>query len=129
MAKNEVTETTVEETKKETPKKLLVRVVTEFAKNGVDLVPLLGSDIAGALADFYETLKTSAVRGLPAEERLENVKALIRSHYEAMPAIDSPEHGAWSYDSLKLLQRQQRIEREIAEGGAHPEPKSTRGKK
>lgn len=112
-----------------TPKKLLVGIVTKFAENNVDLTSLLGTDLAQKVADFYESIKTVSVRGLPAEERLAMVKQLVREHYEQMPSLDSPEHANWAYESLKLLQRQQRIEREIAEGGAHPEPKVKRGKK
>lgn len=120
---NETTET------KMTPKKILVAIVTKFAETNVDLVALLGGDIAKTVADFYESMKSSSVRGLPAEERLATVEQLIRSHYAAMPAFDTPEHGAWSYETLKLLQRKERILREIKEGGAHPEPKKPRAKK
>lgn len=112
-----------------TPKKILVAIVTKFAETGVDLTSLLGVDLAETLANFYDSIKTTAVRGLPAVERLAMVEQLIRSHYEAMPSLDSPKHGDWSYETLKLLQRKQRIEREIAEGGAHPEPKKTRAAK
>ena len=112
---------------KVTPKKILVAVVSKFAETGVDLVALLGADIAATVADFYEGLKTVSVRGLPAADRLAMVEGLIRSHYEAMPSLDSKEHGAWAYESMKLLQRKGRIEREIAEGGAHPESKKNRG--
>lgn len=118
---------TIETTeKKDTPKKILVAVVSQLATAGVDLVPLLGADIASRVANFYETLKTTQVRGLPAAERLANVEVLINSHFETMPSNDSPERGAWNYDLMKLLQRKDRIEREIREGGAHPEPKSKR---
>ncbi len=116
----------VENTVKLTPKKILVAVVTKFAETGVDLVALLGGDVAESVSEFYESLKTTSVRGLPAAERLANVDVLIRSHYAIMPELDSPEHGAWAYESMKLLQRKARIEREIAEGGAHPEPKYKR---
>jgi hypothetical protein len=113
---------------KVTPKKILVGIVSKFADTNVDLVALLGADLAKQVADFYDGLKTTAVRGLPATERLAMVQALIRSHYENMPAIDSPEHGAWAYESMKLLQRQERINREIADGGAHVVKGTGKGK-
>lgn len=114
---------------KVTPKKLLVGIVTKFAETNVDLTALLGADLADKIATFYDGIKSTAVRGLPVAERLAMVEQLIRAHYESMPDINSPEHGAWAYESMKLLQRKSRIEREIAEGGAHPEPKKTRAAK
>lgn len=121
VEKTETTETKI------TPKKILVSVVTKFAESGVDLVALLGADIAENVAAFYDSLKTSSVRGLPATERLANVEQLIRSHYEAMPDLSATAaHSEWAYESMKLLQRKARIEREIAEGGAHPAPKKSK---
>lgn len=113
---------------KTTPKKLLVAIVSKFAETNVDLVPLLGPEIAEKIVDFYEGIKTTSVRGLPAAERLAMVEGLIREHYTAMPEYGSEAFGNWSYESMKLLQRKARIEREIAEGGAHPEPKRGRGR-
>jgi len=104
---------------KVTPKKILVSVVSKLAETNVDLTQLFGVDIATQLANFWDNLKTTSVRGLPAAERLANVNQLIRSHYASMPALDTPEHGTWAYESMKLLQRKERIEREIKDGGAH----------
>lgn len=108
-----------------TPKKILVAIVSKFAETNVDLTALLGSDLAQKVAAFYEGIKTTTVRGLPVAERLALVQGLIRAHYEKMPSLDDVEaHGVWSYESMKILQRQERIHREIKEGGAHPEPKT-----
>lgn len=52
------------------------------------------------------------IRGIPAIERLVMMEGLLKDHYRAMPEPDSPKHGAWAYESMKLLQRKQRIERE-----------------
>ena len=129
MAKTQnapATETATET--KDTPKKILTAVVMKLAETNVDLNPLFGDELSSRLASFFDTIKTAGVRGLPAEERLANVETLIREHYSKMPDLDSPEHGAWAYESMKLLQRKERIVREIKDGGAHV-VKGTRGKK
>jgi hypothetical protein len=48
-------------------------------------------------------------------ERLAMVTLLLREHYVKMPELDSDEHGAWAYESMKLLQRQDGIKRETGQ--------------
>ena len=98
---------------------MLVGIVTKFAETNVDIAALLGADLAERVAEFYESIKSTAVRGLPAADRLAMVEGLILDHYKAMPELGTPEHGEWAYESMKLLQRKARIEREIEDGGAH----------
>jgi 5-methylcytosine-specific restriction endonuclease McrA len=54
-------------------------------------------------------MKTSSI---PAIERLVMIEGLLKDHYRTMPELNSPEHGTWAYESLKLFHRKQRIERE-----------------
>lgn len=57
-------------------------------------------------------IKTLSIPGIPATERLAMMEKLLKDHHRAMPNLNSPEHGAWAYEAMKLLQQKQRIERE-----------------
>ena len=65
-------------------------------------------------------------QGLSLEDRLANVTEEINAHFAAMPlnkaGVPAPD-AEYQDKTLKLLARKARIERSIAEGGDHPEPK------
>lgn len=109
-----------------TPKKLLTAIVAKFVETNTDLVPLFGPEVANQIAEFYSKMRSSKIRGLPAVERLAMIEGLLSDHYAQMPEVGSPNFANWQYESFKLLQRKERVEREIKEGSAHPEPKRTR---
>jgi len=49
---------------------------------------------------------------IPVFDRLVMTEGLLNEHYRAMPELDSPEHGAWAFEGMKLLEQKQRVERE-----------------
>jgi hypothetical protein len=116
------TPATPTEVKPPTAKQILVEMVQRFTTENTDtgaIVKLFGKELTDKVIAFGASVKTSAVRGLSAEQRLENVTALINAHWKQMPAdVKSAEYEKWQDEGLAMLNRQKRIKREIKEGGA-----------